>query len=184
LDSKRKVLIGLILFALFLILAGYAYSALSSYFKPEDKIKPGGKFAAPDFTVFDAHKKAVKLSDFAGKPIVLNFWASWCPPCRSEMPHFNEVYADVKGEVVFIMVDMTDKKRETQATGQEYVDKQGYDFPVYFDNEQQAAKAYNISSIPSTFLIDRSGNIVQVFKGSINKETLQGAVSQLLGRQI
>jgi peroxiredoxin len=181
LDNKRKALAGIVILAVVLLAAGYAYTALSQRFKPEESILKVGKNPAPDFSVYDSQGNAVKLSDFTGKPVVLNFWASWCPPCRSEMPHFNEVYSTVKDELVFMMVDLTDGQRETQATGQKYVDKQGYDFPVYFDKRQQAAAAYDISSIPTTFLINREGNIVKVYRGSIDKDTLQEAVNTLIG---
>lgn len=180
-DNKRKALAGIVILAVVLLAAGYAYTALSEKYKPEDTIQQAGNNPAPDFSVYDSQGNAVKLSDFTGKLVVLNFWASWCPPCRSEMPHFNEVYSTIKDEVVFMMVDLTDGQRETQATGQKYVEKQGYDFPVYFDKKQQAAAAYDISSIPTTFLIARDGNIVKVYRGSIDKETLQEAVNTLIG---
>ncbi|HWQ88805.1 MAG TPA: redoxin domain-containing protein [Desulfitobacteriaceae bacterium] len=179
-DNKGKALTSIVIFIIVLLVAGYAYTVLAEKYKPEDKIQQAGKNPAPDFSVFDSQGNAVKLSDFTGKLIILNFWASWCPPCRNEMPHFNEVYSEVKNEVVFLMVDLTDGQRETQAKGQEYAEKQGYDFPVYFDKKRQAAAAYDISSIPTTFLIARDGNIIKVYRGSIDKVTLQEAVNRLI----
>jgi thiol-disulfide isomerase/thioredoxin len=137
-------------------------------------------YSAPDFTVYDRKGNKVKLSDFVGKPVVLNFWASWCPPCRSEMPDFDKVYGEVKSDVVFMMVDLSDGKRETQASGQRYVNSKGFTMPVYFDNDQQAANAYGISSIPTTFLIKPDGSIVDKYSGAINMETLRNAISILL----
>ena len=183
-NSKRKTIIGIILFAIFLTIAYFAYSTLSDSFKPSNEIQPPEntasqdekKYTAPDFTVFDAQGNEVNLSDFSGKPIVLNFWASWCPPCKGEMPHFNEVYAEVKDDVVFVMVDLVDGQRETQAKGQKYVDNKGFAFPIYFDNEQQAANSYSISSIPTTFFIDSNGNIITAYQGAISKETLLSGI--------
>jgi thiol-disulfide isomerase/thioredoxin len=116
--------------------------------------------------------ESVKLSDFIGKPVVLNFWASWCPPCKREMPHFNEVYSEFKNEVEFMMVDLVDGKRETVEKGKKHIQDQGYNFPVYFDTNQGAAAAYNISSIPTTVLIDAQGNIADVYQGYMEKDEL------------
>ena len=182
-NTKGKTVLGIILFAVFLGIVYFAYGALSNNYKPNQEaqsvsntsLQESKKTPAPNFTVFDTNGNKVKLSDFKGKPVVLNFWASWCPPCKGEMPHFNEVYADVKNDVVFMMVDLVDGQRETQANGKNHVEEQGYDFPVYFDNvdnKQQAAEAYGISSIPTTLFIDSDGNIVNAYQGAIDKETL------------
>lgn len=177
-NSKSKTLLGIVVFIAFLVISYFAYTALSGGYGqnkalPENSSSQNSeKQAAPDFTVFDAQGNEVKLSDFKGKPVVLNFWASWCPPCKGEMPHFNEIYADEKDNVVFMMVDMVDGQRETQEKGQQYVIDQGYDLPVYFDNQQQAAATYGISSIPTTVFVDKDGNIVKGYQGAIDKETL------------
>jgi len=123
--------------------------------------------------------KPVKLSDFAGKPVVLNFWASWCPPCKSEMPHFNTVYQDQKDEVVFLMIDQTDGQRETKAKGLQYVADQGFDFPIYFDTELEASTAYGISSIPTTLFINPAGKIVNGYRGAIDEATLRSGIESI-----
>jgi len=109
----------------------------------------------------------------------LNFWASWCPPCKAEMPIFNEVYADSKNDIVFLMIDLVDGQRETQAKGQQYVDDQGFSFPIYFDNDQEAGSAYKISAIPTTLFIDSDGNIVSSNQGAINKEALISGIDSI-----
>lgn len=179
-NTKAKTILGIILFAAFLGIAYFAYAALSNNYKSNNAIpiekstskQEAKKYPAPDFTVFDSQGNKVKLSYFAGKPVVLNFWASWCPPCKAEMPIFNEVYADSKDDIVFLMVDLVDGQRETQAKGQNYVEDQGFAFPIYFDTEQQAAVAYGISSIPTTLFIDSDGNIITSNQGTVDKETL------------
>ena len=190
-SQKAKTLIGIFIFAVFITAAYFAYTYITANYKPETETQSNetasgqtdGENAetntAPDFTVFDADGNEVKLSDFFGEPIVLNFWASWCPPCKSEMPHFNEVYNDVKDDVTFIMIDLVDGQRETIKDGQEFIDEAGYTFPVYFDTEQQAAYTYGISSIPTTLFIDKDGNIVKGFTGAIDKETLLSNIDSI-----
>jgi len=177
-NKKARTLIGLILFVVFLAGAYLAYEKLSEARKPQNGTDVSTKetIPAPDFTVYDAEGKAVRLSDFKGKPVVLNFWASWCPPCKSEMPHFNTVYADVKNDIVFLMVDLVDGQRETQAKGQQYVQEQGFSFPVYFDTKQSAADTYGIASIPTTIFIDAAGNAVTGYQGAIDEQTLRAAI--------
>lgn len=131
------------------------------------------KVEAPDFTVENGDGEEVKLSDYVGKPIVLNFWASWCSPCKSEMPEFNEAWEELDGEVQFLMVNMTDGARETVDTAKEYVEGQGFSFPVFFDTGSEAAMAYSAYSLPTTYFIDAEGYVVARAVGAIDRDTLQ-----------
>ena len=134
---------------------------------------------APDFTVVDADGNAVNLSDFFGKPIVLNFWASWCGPCKSEMPEFEEAYAAYGEDVQFLMVNMTDGSRETVEVAQEFIAEQGYTFPVYFDTEMDAAITYSVMSIPCSYFIDAKGNLIARASGAIDAQTLQTGIDMI-----
>ena len=138
---------------------------------PEETEPP--KVEAPDFTVENADGEEVKLSDYVGKPIVLNFWASWCSPCKSEMPEFNAAWEELEGEVQFLMVNMTDGSRETMDTAKEYVEGEGFTFPVLFDTNSEAAIAYGAYSLPTTYFIDAEGYLVARAVGAIDGETLQ-----------
>lgn len=185
--TKRNTIIGVVFLALFLVGAYLSYSFLSGRYRPGEAVKvPEGtsteevkKIPAPDFIVFDADGKEFKLSDLRGKPVVLNFWASWCPPCRVEMPHFNEVYKEMKDKVSFMMVDQVDGMRETAESGRRYIEEQGFSFPVYYDIKQQAAIAYGIRSIPVTLFIDSDGNIAGGYQGAIEKETLIRGINKI-----
>ena len=128
--------------------------------------------AAPDFTVTDALGNEVKLSDFRGKGVVLNFWASWCGPCKSEMPHFQEAYEEYGEDVHFLMVNMSSAFGDTQEDAQEILTDGGYTFPVYYDTKAECAYGYGVSGIPMTFFIDDEGNIVSGKSGMISKADL------------
>ncbi len=134
---------------------------------------------APDFTVYDAEGNAVRLSDYFGKPIVLNFWASWCGPCKMEMPDFQEKYLELGGDIHFLMVNMTDGQRETVETASEFIADQGYTFPVFFDTQSDAAMTYGAYSLPTTFFIDAQGYAIAQATGAINGETLLRGIDMI-----
>ena len=136
---------------------------------------------APDFSVYDSAGNEVTLSALlGGKPAVLNFWASWCGPCRSEMPHFQEAYERLGGEVSFVMVNMTDGQRETQESAEGYVSESGWTFPVYFDRELDAAMTYGAYSLPQTYFISADGRLIAGARGSMSAEVLQTGLDMIL----
>jgi len=137
------------------------------------------RIPAPDFVMTDIEGNEVHLSDFIGKPVVLNFWASWCGPCKMEMPDFDEKYAQLGEEVHFLMVNMTDGSRETVDVAKEFIEAQGYAFPVYFDTEMDAAITYGVSSIPTTYFIDAEGYAVAQAMGAIDAQTLQTGIDMI-----
>ena len=139
----------------------------------------GEQTTAPDFTVYTATGDAVKLSDLRGKPVVLNFWASWCGPCKSEMPDFQEAFLRLGQDVQFAMVNLTDGGQETVQTASAFIAQQGYTFPVYYDTAYAAANAYQVRSIPATYFIDADGNLVAQFTGAMNAEQLQRGLALL-----
>ena len=134
---------------------------------------------APDFTVYDKDGNTIKLSDMTGTPVVLNFWASWCSPCKAEMPEFDEIAKEYAGKVAFMMVDLTDGVQETQEKAQAFIDSMGYTFPVYFDKDSDAAYKYGIQSIPTTIFIDANGNLIAGATGAIDGETLRYGISMI-----
>lgn len=126
---------------------------------------------APDFAVVDYDGNEVRLSDFKGKPVVLNFWATWCYYCKEEMPDFDRAFAEYP-EVQFMMVNATDGIQETLEGAKSYIDNEGYAFDVFFDTELEAVGNYYVSGFPATFFIDADGNVVAQANGMIDYETL------------
>lgn len=133
---------------------------------------------APDFTVTDYDGNKVRLSDFKGKPVVLNFWATWCYYCKVEMPDFNEAYKKYP-DVQFLMVNATGTNGETVETAKAYVEQEKYEFPVFFDKEYDALRTYGISSFPMTIFIDEDGNIVSQRIGMLTMEALESEIEKL-----
>ena len=134
---------------------------------------------APDFTVYDAEGNEVHLSDYFGKPIVLNFWASWCGPCQMEMPDFQEKYLELGEEVAFLMINMTDGGRETVQTASEFIASKGYTFPVFYDTMGMAAGVYGAYSLPTSYFINAQGHVIARAVGAIDGETLQRGIDMI-----
>ena len=190
--NNKKVLVLIIL--VFVIILGGAYTlyaklgdsmaadqlAVQTSPEPKDTAEENDKDSqankAPDFLVYDADGNEVHLYDYLGKPIVLNFWASWCGPCQIEMPDFNEKYLEIGDEVQFLMVNMTDGGRETIESAKTFIEEKGYSFPVFFDTTSEAAYAYGAYSLPTTYFIDSDGNALARASGAISGETLQKGI--------
>jgi len=185
-QQTLKLGIGAAAFALAIACAVIAYNTLGkqAVSQNDSRIAESGSAEngqenpkAPDFSMIDQNGNNVTLSAMIGKPVVLNFWASWCPPCKSEMPEFDKVYAELGGEIQFMMVDLVDGRRETVEKGVQYIEEQGFSFPVYFDIRQEGAYAYGIRSIPTTLFIDWDGYIVTGVQGAINESTLRKGIA-------
>jgi peroxiredoxin len=175
-NNKITLLISAAGLIVLIAVAVFTYNLLQDRENPLNQLTPNSqapKESVPDFSIMDASGNMVNLSDYYGQPIVLNFWASWCPPCKNEMPDFNKVYEEYQDRVAFLMVNLTDGRQETVENGKGFIDKQGFTFPVYFDTKGEGARAYKINSIPQTFFIDRDGSLIQSFMGGINEKTLR-----------
>ena len=199
--SKKTALVLILVFVLLLAGASVLYSRLGETLAPdqlatqppqsETPQAEGGedvpqseepqKVAAPDFTVYDAEGNEVHLRDYVGKPIVLNFWASWCGPCKMEMPDFHEKYLELDGAVQFLMINMTDGSRETVEIAAKFIEDAGYTFPVFYDTRSHAAMTYGVYSLPTTFFIDAEGYAVAQATGMINGDTLQRGIDMITG---
>lgn len=134
-----------------------------------------------DFVVYDENSNKVKLSDYIGKPVVVNFWASWCPPCKREMPSFNEITNKYeKDKITFLMISLTDGERETVDTAKKFIKDNNFSMNILFDKDSDAANKYNILYIPRTLFIDKDGYIVEDHSGEITKGELEKQIESLL----
>lgn len=128
-----------------------------------------------DIKLFDKEGKEVKLSDFYGKPIILNFWATWCGYCIQEMPDFEEAYKEYGDEIQFLFINTDDGIEK----GESFIKDKTYTFPAYYDLEYNAAITYSITGIPRTIAIDKDGNIRYNRSGMIDAETLESIIEMI-----
>nr|UWI49557.1 redoxin family protein [Clostridioides difficile] len=133
-----------------------------------------------DFTLTDQYGKTHKLSDYEGKVVFLNFWATWCPPCKEEMPHIEQLYKDYNKnneEVVILGVASPNLGREgSREHVINFLKDEGYTFPVALDEDGELAYQYGINAFPTTFIIDKEGYVTQYIPGAMNKETMKSFI--------
>ena len=150
---------------------------------PAEEAPSAPKNLAPDFTVTDADGNEVRLSDHLGKPVILNFWASWCGPCKMEMPDFQQAYEEYGDEIVFLMVNLTDGYQETQETASAFISSTDYTFPVYYDLSFEAASNYAVSAVPVTYFISAEGEAIAKGQGMLSLESIQKGIDLILPQE-
>ncbi|MBO4220220.1 MAG: TlpA family protein disulfide reductase [Clostridia bacterium] len=187
--DRKKLIIAIIAVAaavLLLVGANAMYSRLSGSANgpvTEDgtvtEDAPGAENAEPaaDFEVLDADMNRTSLSSRFGRPVIVNFWASWCGPCMTELGHFDEVCRKYDGRIEFMMVNLT--SQDSVENAKAAVDDGGYAFPVYYDMDGSAGAAYLTGFIPVTVFIDSSGNVAGTHIGSMDAQTL-GSLAEAL----
>ncbi len=162
------------LIPIMLLLLGVALFSLSGLGKIKGQ---SSSSPAPDFALPDLDGKTVKLSDFKGKVIILDFWATWCSPCVYEIPHFIELYEQYK-ENGFQMIGIAFQSGSASNIRQ-FVEKHGINYPILMGNRVIAREYGGINAIPTTFVIDRQGRIVQKYIGYRAKEVFENHLKAL-----
>jgi cytochrome c biogenesis protein CcmG/thiol:disulfide interchange protein DsbE len=141
---------------------------------------PREGFLAPDFTLEGQSGKSWTLSDLRGNVVMVNLWASWCPPCRAEMPALQQVFEHYQDQGVEILaINTTYQDREVDARA--FIDEMNLSFPILFDRTGDVSRQYQLRAMPSTFFIDHEGVIQKVILGGpISEATFQTAVEELM----
>lgn len=146
----------------------------------ENNKKDNGKILPIDFTLYDQYGKEHTLSEYKGKTIFLNFWATWCPPCREEMPYIDELYEEYnknQDDVVILGVASPNLGREgSEDDVKKFLSENYYKFPVVFDEGGPMIIEYGISAFPSTLIIDKEGFVSKYIPGAMDKETMKSLI--------
>lgn len=178
---NRYILLTILLIVL-IIAAAVGYEQLSKSNEPIDisSSSESNRQPAKDFSVYDTNGTKVTLSQNFGKPIIINFWATWCGPCKTELPYFNELYQKYGNDVNFMMVCTDDGATASDGVKQ-FLSSGGYTFPVYFDTDLQGSMVYGVYAIPRTIFIDKTGNIAFDHTGYMAKDELELYIQAIMG---
>ncbi|MCR5475428.1 MAG: TlpA family protein disulfide reductase, partial [Lachnospiraceae bacterium] len=144
----------------------------------ENEISP-----APDFTLTDQYGVKHTLSDYRGKTVFLNFWATWCPPCRAEMPDIQAIYEETlkqkDPDLVILGVAFPGYGKETDEEGiRDFLEENGYTYPVLMDTDASLMLPYYINAYPTTYMIDREGNVYGYVPGSMTRDVMEDVIRQ------
>jgi len=138
--------------------------------------KPTKGETAPDFRLETLDGQVVTLSDFQGKPVMLNFWASWCGPCQMEIPYMVTAYTDVDDQFEIVAVNIQESSDDVQ----EFVDSVGMTFPVLLDSDASVAMGYSIRGIPTSYFLDSDGVVVAIHEGTLSEDQLQSYLDMII----
>lgn len=165
------------------MLAGTAGDARGSAQSGESTQEPAADalmLASFDAMVQDADGARVALTGIAdGRPLVINFWATWCPYCLQEFDDYQDIYHEYSSKVDFAFVDATDGQRETLEGARGWVAQSGYDFPVYYDVDLEAVNAFGVRSFPTTVVVSADGEILTISAGMIDPSRMRAALDSI-----
>ena len=179
--SKRIVLLIIVLLAASfgIAISGCGANGKNGGAGETGVLSASERFAA-DFTVYTATGEEVRLSALRGQPVIVNFFATWCPPCKAELPDFDSAAARYGDRICFLMVDLLGGYSESVAGTQQFTEENGYSFPLYFDITGEAADAYSVTSIPTTLAVDAEGRLVYSHTGMLSAAEIETLINSLL----
>lgn len=148
---------------------------LNDNFKSDTALRIS-KTKAMDFKLKDLNGKEVSLSDYKGKKVFLNFWATWCPPCKAEMPEMETLYQETKDSDLVILAVNLDEDKDTV---QKFISSNKYNFPVLLDTDNIVASKYGVVSIPTSFFIDKEGNIADKHIGAMTIKDMKNYINSI-----
>jgi peroxiredoxin len=161
----KKIIAGVVLFGLLTVAI---VQAMEKEEQPDNL--PGLRIGvkAPDFELENLSGEKVKLSDYRGKKVILNFWATWCPPCKKEMPAMEKFYQKAGNDVEILAVNI-----DPQYNVQEFTDKLGITFPILLDKKDEVNSAYSVMTIPTTYFINEKGLITNKYLTSMTEDIMK-----------
>lgn len=170
------------IFIVTLALAGTGWIALSQ--EPVTTFNPGSDlteapipgYLAPQFILNSTVGEEIAMQDYLGRPVILNFWATWCPPCRAEVPHFQDASVKYKGRAIILGID----QGEPQSVVTDFANSFALSYPLLLDQDNSVNRQYGVSALPTTVFVDAQGIVREVFTGIINGAVLQDRIENLL----
>lgn len=171
------------LFSILVLVFGLGWMVFTP---PESGAVTGGKipapregFLAPDFVLQDMQGETIRLSELQGQPVLLNLWASWCPPCQAEMPAMQKVHEEYADEG-FVILAVNTTFQDDRTSAENFVTSRGLTFPILFDLDGSVSQRYQVRSMPTSFFIDREGTIRRMVIGGPMSEALLRAEAERL----
>jgi len=172
-DKRKLIVIVIVLLGSISLFSFYFIFLGSDRRDPRVDVRSQGTVTTPDFGLSNLRGDYVKLSDYRGKVVFLNVWATWCPPCREEMPSLESLYQRLKGrkfEMLAVSID-----RDGEKVVRPFAKKYGLTFPVLLDPDNKTYRLYGLTGVPETFIVDKTGAVIHKIIGPqnwMNKEWL------------
>ncbi len=175
--STRKRWLQYLVLAAFLLVVGYTVG--NSLFNPDKEATSSALIGepAPDFSLYSLDGQVMSVAEHIGKPVMINFWASWCEPCRSEMPLLDQKAQQYAAQGLTVLAV---NLGESEKTVEGFRDEYGLSFPILLDKDDTVSAQYAIEPIPSTFFIDRTGRVQNVYIGELDEESAEENIQKIL----